>query len=181
MPLASSPLAFSGWVAEWSKAAVLKTAVRETVPGVRIPPHPLLARERLSSSLPRRPATVAYQHLRLTDQGEVLVVSFQAGSLIDQVMIEQIGKELLDAALEASGNRMLLVNFHGVKFMSSSMLGQLMPLYKRCKADKVKLKFCNISPNLMEVFQITKLNKLFDICGSEADAVAAFGKRGFFG
>ncbi len=33
-------IAETGWVAEWSKAAVLKTAVRETVPGVRIPPHP---------------------------------------------------------------------------------------------------------------------------------------------
>ena len=32
----------TGWVAEWTKAAVLKTAVRVTVPGVRIPPHPLL-------------------------------------------------------------------------------------------------------------------------------------------
>src|SRR5689334_2886432 len=30
-----------GWVAEWSKAAVLKTAVGESLPGVRIPPHPL--------------------------------------------------------------------------------------------------------------------------------------------
>ena len=29
-----------GWVAEWSKAAVLKTAVPVRVPGVRIPPHP---------------------------------------------------------------------------------------------------------------------------------------------
>ena len=27
-------------MAEWTKAAVLKTAVRVTVPGVRIPPHP---------------------------------------------------------------------------------------------------------------------------------------------
>ncbi len=124
---------------------------------------------------------MAYKHLQLTDQGEVVVASLQPGSLVDQVMIEQIGKELLEAALEASGNRKLLVNFRGVKFMSSSMLGQLMPLYKRCKADKVKLKFCNISPNLMEVFQITKLNKLFDICGTEAEAVAGFDKRGFFG
>ncbi len=32
-----------GWVAEWSKAAVLKTAVGESLPGVRIPPHPLFA------------------------------------------------------------------------------------------------------------------------------------------
>ncbi len=30
----------AGWVAEWFKAAVLKTAVRATVPWVRIPPHP---------------------------------------------------------------------------------------------------------------------------------------------
>ena len=30
-------------MAEWSNAAVLKTALRETVTGVRIPPHPLLA------------------------------------------------------------------------------------------------------------------------------------------
>ena len=30
-----------GWVAEWFKAPVLKTGVRETVPGVRIPPRPL--------------------------------------------------------------------------------------------------------------------------------------------
>lgn len=29
-----------GWVAEWLKAAVLKTAVRASVPWVRIPPHP---------------------------------------------------------------------------------------------------------------------------------------------
>ena len=36
----------SGWVAEWTKAAVLKTAVRVTVPGVRIPPHPLIAAAR---------------------------------------------------------------------------------------------------------------------------------------
>ena len=29
-----------GWVAEWFKAAVLKTAVRVSAPWVRIPPHP---------------------------------------------------------------------------------------------------------------------------------------------
>ena len=33
----------TGWVAEWSNAAVLKTALRETVTGVRIPPHPLFS------------------------------------------------------------------------------------------------------------------------------------------
>ncbi len=35
-----------GAVAEWLKAAVLKTAVRESVPGVRIPPAPFGSMER---------------------------------------------------------------------------------------------------------------------------------------
>lgn len=122
-----------------------------------------------------------YSHLRLQDQGEVLVVYFQQGTITDQAMIDQIGKEFNDAALEAAGNKKLLLNFQGVKFMSSAMLGKLLPLHKRCKNDKITLKFCNISPNLLEVFKITNLTKLFDISNTEADAVASFGKRGFFG
>ena len=38
----------AGWVAEWSKAAVLKTAVGASPPGVRIPPHPLTCTRRIS-------------------------------------------------------------------------------------------------------------------------------------
>ena len=59
----------SGWVAEWFKAPVLKTGVRETVPGVRIPPqplyvldsgHPALTRtEYLSRSCPKVPTNCA--------------------------------------------------------------------------------------------------------------------------
>ncbi len=122
-----------------------------------------------------------YTHLRLQDQGEVLIVYFQNGTLTDQTVIEQIGNELNDVALEASGNRKLIVNFQGVKFMSSAMLGKLLPLHKRCKNDKIRLKMCNISPNLMEVFKITNLTKLFDISNTESEAVASFEKRGFFG
>ncbi len=122
-----------------------------------------------------------YTHLRLQDLGEVLIVYFQEGTLTDQNVIEQIGKEFADVALEASGNRKLLVNFQGVKFMSSAMLGKLLPLHKRCKNDKITLKFCNISPNLLEVFKITNLTKLFDILNTESDAIASFNKRGFFG
>ncbi|HTU26392.1 MAG TPA: STAS domain-containing protein [Pirellulales bacterium] len=124
---------------------------------------------------------MAYKHLRLTDRDDVLVASLLISNLVDQNVIDETGKELLEAAFEACGNHKLVVNFQAVKFMSSAMLGKLMPLHKRCKADKTKLKLCNICPNLMEVFKITNLNKLFDIAGSEADAVAALGKRGIFG
>ena len=41
-----------------------------------------------------------YTHLRLQDQGEVLIVYFQEGTLTDQNVIEQIGKEFTDVALK---------------------------------------------------------------------------------
>ena len=40
------------------------------------------------------------------------------------------------------------------------------------------LKFCEVSPNVMEVFKITKLNKLFDIQDGEEKAIASFDKKG---
>tara|TARA_R110002167_G_scaffold68493_2_gene193277 strand:+ start:1027 stop:1224 length:198 start_codon:yes stop_codon:yes gene_type:complete len=65
--------------------------------------------------------------------------------------------------------------------MSSAMLSQLVTLNRECKAHGVALKFCEVSPNVMEVFMITKLNKLFDILDGEVKAIASYGKKGWFG
>ena len=122
-----------------------------------------------------------YKYLKLVDRGEVVAVYFTAASILDSAVIEQIGKEFEGVALEAAGERKLLLNFQKVKYMSSEMIGNIVRLYKRCKTDKIKLKLCAIAPELLEVFTITRLDKLLDIQGDEEKALAAFGKRGFFG
>ncbi len=104
-----------------------------------------------------------YTFLELEDAGEVLVVRFNQASILDQSVIDQIGRELDQAALEASGNHKLLLNFQSVEYMSSAMLGKLIQLHRRCKADKTKLKLCAIAKNPLDVFKITKLDKLFEI------------------
>jgi anti-sigma B factor antagonist len=118
---------------------------------------------------------VDYKQLELKDRGEVVVAYLKPGSILDQKLIDQIGSELDAAAFEASGVRKLLINFQSVQYMSSAMLGKLVSLNKRCKTDKVKLKFCGISANVMEVFEITRLVKIFDIQKDESAALAAFG------
>ena len=81
-----------------------------------------------------------YKYLKLVDRGDVLTVYFAAASIIDQAVIRQIGKEFGGVALEAAGERRLLLNFQTVKFMSSSMIGKVVQLYKQCKNDKIKFK-----------------------------------------
>jgi anti-sigma B factor antagonist len=115
-----------------------------------------------------------YNLLDLKDAGEVLVVRFKQSSILDQVVIDQIGREFEQVGLEASGNRKLLLDFHAVEFMSSAMLGKLIQLNKRCKNDKIKLKLCSISKNPLDVFKITKLDKMFEIHKDAPGAVASF-------
>jgi anti-anti-sigma factor len=107
---------------------------------------------------------------------DVLVVQFQSQKILSDVLIAQIGRELLELADQADGK--MLLDFRGVSFMSSAMIGKIVLLNKKCKQNKTTIKLCNISPSIMEVFEITRLNKIFSIYDSEEDALTAFGKKG---
>jgi anti-anti-sigma regulatory factor len=76
----------------------------------------------------------------------------------------------------------MLLDMGGVAFMSSAMIGKIVLLNKTCKAKKTAMKICNISASVMEVFELTRLNKLFSIYGSAEEALAAFdGRAGLAG
>ena len=84
-----------------------------------------------------------------------------------------IGDDLF-RLVDELGRRKILLNFGNVDFMSSAALGKLITLDRKVKAAKGRLKLSNIRPEILEVFQITKLNKVFDIRTDEAEAIAAF-------
>jgi len=112
------------------------------------------------------------------------MVSITQARILDEASIRAIGTEFEKLTLEAASGRKLLLNFKGVEFMSSAMLGQIMRLSKKCKADNIKLKLCSICPQILEAFTITRLDKVLDIAADEEAALAAFGgggKRGWFG
>ena len=113
--------------------------------------------------------------------GDVLVVYFTDAQILDETKIQQLADDL-NAVADKCEHGKLLLNFSDVKFMSSSVLGKLVKLNKKCKADKTNLKMCNIAPEIYEVFKITRLNKVFDIQEDEESALAAFEKKkGLFG
>ena len=108
----------------------------------------------------------------------VIVAYVNEAKLLDERMIGEVGTGLL-AAMDKAEENMLLVNFQGVRFMSSSMIGKIVTLYKKCKATKINLKLSNISSDIMEVFQLMNLHKLMKIYADEAVAMSAFEKDGW--
>ena len=108
----------------------------------------------------------------------VIIAYINEVKLLDERMIGEVESELL-AAMERAENNMLLINFQGVRFMSSSMIGKIVALYKKCKGNKINLKLSNISAEIMEVFQLMNLQKLMNIYSDEAEAMLAFEKDGW--
>jgi anti-sigma B factor antagonist len=119
--------------------------------------------------------------LKFQEVEDVLVVYFTDAKILDEARIQQIGKELMEMVVKAGAGHKMVLNFQGVQFMSSAMIGKLVLLNKRSKTEKIELKLCMISPNVLEVFKITRLNKIFDIQTDEEKALKSFDKKGWFG
>jgi anti-sigma B factor antagonist len=121
----------------------------------------------MSSQPPRR------RRLEVEDIGDVTVVSFTDRKILDEQNIQIIGEQLF-GLVDESGRKRLLLNFSNVEYMSSAALGKLITLNKKVQAASGKLVLCNIDPQIREVFEITKLDKLFMICGDEQEGLQKF-------
>ncbi|MDD5438600.1 MAG: STAS domain-containing protein [Candidatus Omnitrophica bacterium] len=68
----------------------------------------------------------------------------------------------------------VLVNFQSVNYVDSSGLATLVEFLKNIRAYGGKLKLCTMSPKIKSLFEITKLDRLFEIAPAEGDAVTSF-------
>ena len=115
----------------------------------------------------------------VTKFGEVGVVSFTTTQVLDELNVQQLGQELMDLVDKQYIVKMV-INFEHVKFLSSAVLGKLISLSKRIAEEKGRLAFCNIREEILQVFKITRLDKIIPIAESEGDAIKMVQKGGGF-
>jgi anti-sigma B factor antagonist len=111
---------------------------------------------------------------------DILTIRILDERLVDPEQLKRLFDDLY-ALLGKSEQQQVVVDFGSVKFMASAMLGKLVAMKKKCDEYRAKLKLCSVAPEILEVFKITKLNKVFDIQSDDATARKSFNKRGFFG
>ena len=115
----------------------------------------------------------ASARLNVSDHKDVKVVDFVENKILDEANIAEIGQQLT-ALVEAKDRPKVLLDFHNVEHLSSAALGLLINVNNRVKNQSGQLRLANIKPQIMEVFEITKLNKLFKILPTRADALASY-------
>ena len=120
-----------------------------------------------SQPAPRR------RRLEVEDVGDIAVVNFVDKKILDEQNIQMIGDDLF-RLVDELGRRKVLLNFGNVEFMSSAALGKLITLHRKLQAVQGKLVLCNIAKSIMEIFEITKLNKMFTIAPDQHAGLQAF-------
>lgn len=68
----------------------------------------------------------------------------------------------------------VVINLEKVGYVDSSGLATLVELLKNFRKSSSKLKLVSLSAKVKSLFEITKLEKLFDIMDREEEAVKAF-------
>jgi anti-anti-sigma factor len=105
---------------------------------------------------------------------DVTVVDFQAGRLLEVQLIDSIGKELYRLVDEMDSKKLIL-DFSKVQFLASAAIGMLMTLHRKSTAIKGTFVICGLRRELMKVFEIMKLTRVFKFAATEEEALGLFG------
>jgi len=68
----------------------------------------------------------------------------------------------------------VVINMEKVGYIDSSGLATLVELLKNFRKINARLKLASLSVKVRSLFEITKLEKLFDIADKEEEALSAF-------
>jgi anti-sigma B factor antagonist len=73
-----------------------------------------------------------------------------------------------------TGNTRLVLDFTQVDFVDSSFLGLLIIVLKRANADGGDVRICCLRPQLVSIFTLMRLDKLFRVFETRAEAIESF-------
>src|SRR5215204_7219321 len=103
-------------------------------------------------------------------QDEVVVVDVEGQLIVGN------RQELKQKVLEEleNGSRKFLIDFTNTGYIDSSGLGVLVSLSKKIREQGGELRLANLNEDLRTLFELTKLDTLFNIADSRGDALASF-------
>ena len=77
-------------------------------------------------------------------------------------------------SLVAGGNRKILLNLAGVKYIDSSGIGELIANYTTVGRSGGQLKLMHLTEKVQDLLVITKLLTVFDVYDDESEALSSF-------
>ena len=117
--------------------------------------------------MPSHPSRSA---LEIEQVGTVVVARLPRGDLLDEAVINSVGGQLI-ALVDDLGSQRIAIDFRRVRRVASALMGKLIDLNRRLKANGGRLAVYGADPIVAGVFQIMALDRLFGIYPGEQEAL----------
>jgi anti-sigma B factor antagonist len=93
---------------------------------------------------------------------------------VDELDASNAGEFKRDIAPVLEANTKLVVDVSRLRFVDSSGLGAFLSCLRHVNAKGGDLKLCGMSKPVRTVFELVRLHRIFDILGTQEEAVRAF-------
>jgi anti-sigma B factor antagonist len=133
----------------------------------------MIADERTLIFSPRPGLSQMNRRLDIEEVNDVTIARFTDKKILDESNIQVIGNQLF-SLVDDDHRQKIVLDFTNVEYLSSAALGKLITMDKKVKATGGKLRLCAIRSDILEVFKITRLDKLFTIKETREKALEAF-------
>ena len=108
--------------------------------------------------------------IRAEITGGQAIVRFLSPSVREMSEVQKIADEIEEVAYNYKIS-VLVINFAGVKQLTSSFLSRLVTLNRALRQTEIGLRLCGMSPEVKRVFKICKLEKIIPLFGNEDKAL----------
>jgi anti-sigma B factor antagonist len=96
------------------------------------------------------------------------------GSLVGGEETDELRSAVADFVEQ--GNKKLVIDLSKVTYLNSTAIGVLVSAHTTYSRNGGKVKLCGINKNINNIFVITKLTMVFEVCETRDDAVALLSK-----
>ena len=107
---------------------------------------------------------------------DVILLHMERDFARESVPLALATRQLLERYSHARAVKLVL-NFEGVKQLSSEAIGNLIILNRNLRNRRGILKICCLEPDLWSLFLNARLNRVFEIYDTEANALHSLGKQ----
>jgi anti-sigma B factor antagonist len=110
------------------------------------------------------------ERITVSEKNGANIVRFRDAKILEDRVIQQLGAELV-GLVQGQSEPKLVLDFTGVKYLSSAALGKLITLRRKVEQAGGKLRLCEIDSEAMDVFRIAKLDDYFEIHRDQRSAL----------
>jgi anti-sigma B factor antagonist len=108
--------------------------------------------------------------VEITSEENAAVVAFKSASISNVEEIAAASKQIKEF-IEEKHPKKVVIDFEGVKFFSSQVLGLLLDIRAKLKTYDGEVTISAINPQLYRVFKITHLDKIFKFFPDKENAI----------